>query len=57
MRKTVRYDMSRKDIVELYQHLIAKKRISHNGAGFRRMIELNNKLNWRNIPDWKIKAK
>jgi len=49
--------MSRKDIVELYQHLIAKKRISHNGAGFRRMIELNNKLNWRNIPDWKIKAK
>ena len=46
MRKTVRYDMSRKDIVKMYQRLIAKKRISHNGAGFRRMMELNNKL-WR----------
>jgi hypothetical protein len=41
--------MSRKDIVKLYQDLIAKKRISHNGAGFRRMVELNNRLSWKNL--------
>ena len=46
MKERVRYTMSRKDVIKMYQDLIAKKRISHNGSGFRRMMELNNKL-WR----------
>ena len=31
-------------IIRLYRDLISKKKISHNGAGFRRMIELEDKL-------------
>ena len=31
-------------IIRLYKDLISKKKISHNGAGFRRMIELEDKL-------------
>jgi hypothetical protein len=31
-------------IIKLYRDLISKKKISHNGAGFRRMIELEDKL-------------
>jgi hypothetical protein len=39
--------MSKKGIVAMYQYLIAKKKISHNGAGFRRMMELNNRIHWK----------
>jgi len=39
--------MSEKEIIGLYQMLIAKKKISHNGAGFRRMMYLNNRINWK----------
>ena len=31
-------------IIKLYRDLISKKKISHNGAGFRRMIELEDKI-------------
>ena len=31
-------------IIKLYRDLISNKKISHNGAGFRRMIELEDKL-------------
>ena len=31
-------------IIGLYRNLISQKRISHNGAGFRRMIELEDKI-------------
>jgi len=31
-------------IIRLYRNLISQKKISHNGAGFRRMIALEDKL-------------
>ena len=31
-------------IIRLYRNLISQKRISHNGAAFRRMIQLEDKL-------------
>lgn len=31
-------------IIRLYRDLISKKKISHNGAAFRRMIQLEDKL-------------
>ena len=46
MKPTVRYGMSRKDIVKMYRDMIADRSISHNGAGFRRMMQLSGKLKW-----------
>jgi len=31
-------------IIRLYQRLIASRKISHNGSGFRRMMQLNDRL-------------
>jgi len=46
MKPTVRYGMSRKDIIKMYRDMIADRSISHNGAGFRRMMQLSGKLKW-----------
>lgn len=31
-------------VIRLYRDLISKKKIGHNGAAFRRMIQLEDKL-------------
>lgn len=31
-------------VIRMYRDLISKKKISHNGAAFRRMIELEDRI-------------